>query len=271
LSTVIRVLGLAEIETLLDWAATEGWNPGLDDARAFQAADPAGFIGAFEGETLVAGISVVAYDATFGFLGLYICHPDHRGRGLGRAVWNAGMAHLGERTIGLDGVPAQQPNYRRMGFSAHYDTLRMTGVLEHAPAQSSIIAPLVDISQLQALEQVCFPAERAAFLAAWIAPPHRTMVATRNGHVCGYMVVRRCRSGQKIGPLFAEDMGVALDLIGSVAGSASIDVPAPQTKTLASLAQKGLTSQFRTARMYRGPAPAMDLSKVFGVTTLELG
>lgn len=110
MSADIRVLDLAEIETLLDWADAEGWNPGLHDARAFQAADPGGFLGAFKGGKMVAGISVVAYDAQFGFLGLYICHPDHRGEGLGRAVWNAGMAYLGPRTIGLDGVPAQQSN-----------------------------------------------------------------------------------------------------------------------------------------------------------------
>ncbi|MCH5142005.1 hypothetical protein JMU72_14470, partial [Mammaliicoccus sciuri] len=72
----IRTLDLEQIRTLLDWAAAEGWNPGLDDARPFQLADPRGFLGAFVGDRMAAGISVVAYDRGFGFLGLYICHPD---------------------------------------------------------------------------------------------------------------------------------------------------------------------------------------------------
>ena len=105
MSRTIRRLDLAEIGTLLDWAAAEGWNPGLNDAVPFQAADPDGFFGAFVDGTMVAGIAAVAYDETFGFIGLYICHPDWRGQGHGKAVWDAGMAYLGTRTIGLDGVP----------------------------------------------------------------------------------------------------------------------------------------------------------------------
>ena len=31
-----------EVAPILDWAADEGWNPGLDDAAACHAADPAG-------------------------------------------------------------------------------------------------------------------------------------------------------------------------------------------------------------------------------------
>src|SRR5689334_19611717 len=115
MNRTIRRLTLGEIRTLLDWAGAEGWNPGLDDALPFQAADPQGFLGAFVDQQMVAGISAVAYDAHFGFIGLYICHPDWRGQGHGKAVWDAAIAYLGDRTIGLDGVPQQQANYAKMG------------------------------------------------------------------------------------------------------------------------------------------------------------
>ena len=84
----------------------EGWNPGLDDAggvstlrtrRASSARSSTG--------ELVAGISAVAYGDDFGFIGLYICRPDMRGKGHGKA--GLGRRHgaaLGQRTIGLDGV-----------------------------------------------------------------------------------------------------------------------------------------------------------------------
>src|SRR5687767_13477747 len=110
-SPKIRPLTLPEVETLVDWAAGEGWNPGRNDAAAFHAADPDGFLGGFVGGEMVSGISAVAYGADFGFIGLYICRPDMRGKGYGRAVWDAGMARLEGRTVGLDGVPAQQANY----------------------------------------------------------------------------------------------------------------------------------------------------------------
>ena len=42
--TEIRTLDEAEVRTVVDWAAAEGWNPGLHDARAFRVADPDGFL-----------------------------------------------------------------------------------------------------------------------------------------------------------------------------------------------------------------------------------
>ena len=58
----------------------------------------------------VASSAVVRYGPEYGFLGFYIVRPDQRGTGAGMAIWNAGMAHLGDQTVGLDGVPDQQAN-----------------------------------------------------------------------------------------------------------------------------------------------------------------
>ena len=38
-----RPMRRPELDLALDWAAAEGWNPGLRDADAFWAADPEGF------------------------------------------------------------------------------------------------------------------------------------------------------------------------------------------------------------------------------------
>ena len=58
----IQLMTLDEVELAVDWAAREGWNPGLDDARIFHATDPEGFfVGVLDGEP-IASISVVAYD-----------------------------------------------------------------------------------------------------------------------------------------------------------------------------------------------------------------
>src|SRR3712207_9059113 len=39
-----RPMRRPELDLALDWAAAEGWNPGLRDADAFWAADPEGFL-----------------------------------------------------------------------------------------------------------------------------------------------------------------------------------------------------------------------------------
>ena len=81
----------AEFSSAIEWAADEGWNPGLDDLAAFHAADPQGFLlGRLDGEP-VTSISVVRYGRDFGFLGFYIAKPGLRGEGYGWQTWQAGL------------------------------------------------------------------------------------------------------------------------------------------------------------------------------------
>jgi hypothetical protein len=50
-----------------------------------------------------------------------------------------------------------------------------------------------------------------------------------------------------------------------------LDVPEPNAAAVRLAEQLGLSPVFETARMYRGAAPEMDLSRIFGVTSFELG
>jgi hypothetical protein len=50
-----------------------------------------------------------------------------------------------------------------------------------------------------------------------------------------------------------------------------VDVPDANPGTKAFLAELDVTPMFETARMYTGRNPASELSKLFGVTTFELG
>jgi GNAT superfamily N-acetyltransferase len=270
MSRTIRNLELAEVATLLDWAAAEGWNPGLKDAVAFQAADPTGFFGAFVDGAMVAAISAVAYDAHFGFIGLYICHPDWRGQGHGRAVWDAGMSYLGGRTIGLDGVAEQQANYASMGFVPAYETVRMSGDLSATilGGRVRLTAAAEDIRQL---DRKCFPAERDGFLRHWLAPPNHCAVVEGPDGVSAFGVVRQCRDGCKIGPLFAADTHQALEIVETQSGLLHIDVPGTQAEWLAALSSRGFRDGFRTQRMYRGRRPEVHMPSIFGVSSLELG
>jgi GNAT superfamily N-acetyltransferase len=273
---VIRTLTLAEVERLLDWARAEGWNPGLADAAAFHATDPDGFFGCFVDGVLAAGISAVRYGSDFGFIGLYIAHPDFRGRGIGRRVWEAGMANLEGRTTGLDGVAEQQQNYRSMGFEPFYETVRWSGRLDGA-----VVAGVTDVTAdiLPAIiryDGEVFPQIREEFLSEWLKPPRLAKVLMKDGKIRGYGVSRKCHDGFKIGPLFAMGTTEAVTLLQSLVAETKgetvhIDVPAQQQGFSDYLAEAGFQKGFTTARMYRGLPPSAQTSDVFGVTTLELG
>src|SRR5204862_390885 len=102
---------------------------GLADDASFAAVDPGGFLVAeFSGEP-AATISCVNYSDSFAFLGFYIVRPDLRGRGYGLRIWNEAIAHASRRVIGLDGVVAQQGNYRKSGFAYAYANIRYGGVV----------------------------------------------------------------------------------------------------------------------------------------------
>ena len=277
--TELRVLDQSEIETLLGWAGEEGWNPGFEDAGAFQAADPDGFIGSFVGGRLAAGISAVAYDEDFGFIGLYLCRHDMRGKGHGRRVWDAGMKRLGDRVIGLDGVTARQAGYQSIGFSKDYETIRWSGLStgpDHQLIQSVRHPTKDDLPALAALDRLYFPACRPSFLEAWIGEHRIAYLAEGENGIDGYVVVRRCRDGYKIGPLFAASEEVASGLFQAALSVhpgevMHIDVPRHQQAFTRELNMLGFAPGFTTARMYRGKSPEIDLSGVYGVTTLELG
>ncbi len=71
----------------------------------------------WDGDEPVSAISMVKYNDAFAFLGLYIVRSRFRGKGYGKATWDAAMNTVTGYTIGLDGVVAQQPNYRKSGFA----------------------------------------------------------------------------------------------------------------------------------------------------------
>lgn len=283
MTITIRPLRAVEVSVLVDWASAEGWNPGTADASAFYSADPEGFIGAFADGQMVAGIAAVRYvlpserSRGFGFIGLYIVRPDQRGRGYGRAVWDAGLAHLEGCTIGLDGVVAQQDNYAGMGFERAYDTIRFSGRARVRPPNDPFVnfrtPKPKDLRGLVAYDRRFFPAMRERFLDAWLREPRLWHVATVNGRLVGCAALRPCHSGAKIGPLLADTHAIALGLFDSLAaewrGEIHIDAPLPNQAFVAGLEARGLTRGFETARMYRGPAPTIALP--YGVTTLELG
>ncbi|MEU6812507.1 GNAT family N-acetyltransferase [Streptomyces sp. NPDC046831] len=275
---VVSRATLEDWPVISGWAADEGWNPGLSDGPAFFAQDPEGFfLGRIGGEP-VSAVSVVNYGPAFAFLGCYLVRPDMRGRGHGLATWKTALGHAGHRTIGLDGVVAQQGNYRRSGFELAHRTVRFTG-----PAPAAGAAPGVrpvrpeDRDAVAAYDAACFPADRPRFLAHWLtAPGHHAVVRRAGPRIAGYAVIRPARDGARIGPLFADTAEDARALFSALTARAggrdvAIDVPETNAEGIALAEEAGLTPSFETARMYTGPVRRHARERVFGVTTLELG
>ena len=274
----IRQMTPADMMLAADWAADEGWNPGHADAPCFATVDSRGFlIGEIDGEP-AAIISNVNYGDDFAFLGFYIVRPDLRERGYGLAIWRAAIAYAGNRVIGLDGVVAQQDNYRKSGFALAHRNIRFGGtVAARGPVAKTVPLAEVPFALIEADDATVFPASRPAFLRAWIAAPgHRGRALVRDGKLAGWGVIRPCRRGFKIGPLVADDRASAEIVFDALVaesrgGEIFLDVPEPNREAVALAQARGLAPVFETARMYTGAVRPMRLDRMFGITTFELG
>ncbi|MCC9620616.1 N-acetyltransferase [Thalassospira sp. MA62] len=279
----IRRLKSYEFATAVDWAAKEGWNPGKADGEVFFNTDPQGFWGAFDKQDLAAVISSVQYSSDFAFVGFYICREDRRGSGLGYRLWQTALENTTARTVGLDGVVDQQDNYKKSGFELAQRNIRFGGVVPATSVDDSDLIDLKidDIAIVDAFEQTChlFAESRIDFLRGWIGNEHHIALGL-NGPmgIRGYGVLRPCRDGHKIGPLFAANKTDAQILFNALLARRAdqttkifLDVPEPNTDAMTLAADHGMTAEFETARMYKGPAPHLDLTMMFGVTSFELG
>ncbi len=276
----IRTMRREEMDIAVEWAAREGWNPGLHDADSFYAADPNGFLIGLLDDEPVAAISVVKYGSSFGFLGFYIVEPAHRGKGYGIQIWNAGLESLRGCNVGLDGVLAQQGNYRKSGFRFAYRNVRYEG---RGMGETSRPAGIVELSRvpfgsLEVYDRPFFPADRTQFLKSWIGQSgSRALGILRDGALAGYGVIRPCRLGCKIGPLFADHPDLAETLFTALASEAEpaapvyLDVPQVNPAAVHLAERQRMKIVFETARMYTGEPPRISLDRLFGVTTFELG
>ncbi|MBF0281810.1 MAG: GNAT family N-acetyltransferase [Zetaproteobacteria bacterium] len=276
----IRTMDRKEIDIAIEWATREGWNPGLHDADCYYAADSHGFLIGLLGDEPVATISVIKYGDSFGFLGFYIVKPEYRGKGYGIQIWNAGLQYLEGRNIGLDGVLAQQDNYKTSGFKMAYRNIRYEGIGGGNPHPGSEIVPLstLPFTTIDLYERQFFPANRSKFTKSWInQPDSHALGIMQNGKLAGYGVIRQCRSGYKIAPLFAESPELAeslfLALKSKVKPSESIYLDTPEINQAAvALANRyHMVVSFETVRMYTGERVDMLLNHIFGVTSFEIG
>lgn len=282
-SVAIVTMSPSQVPYAIQLAAAEGWNPGLHDAASFYSADPGGFLMAeLEGEP-VGCISAVSYPGGFGFIGLYIVEPEFRGRGVGRALWRQAMQRLDGVNIGLDGVVAMQEAYARSGFKLAYRNIRYAASRVPSPGSLPdgirlVPAKEVPFPDLMAYDRRFFPAAREPFLRAWLHQRDGSaLVALGSDGILGMGVIRRCRQGYKVGPLFADNAEIAKALLLTLAsqrlgeGPFILDVPEVNPAAVALAEEARMHVIFETARMYTGDPPLVDMAGTFGVTTFELG
>jgi GNAT superfamily N-acetyltransferase len=271
------------VKTLVKWAEKEGWNPGLHDAEVFWRTDPEGFYGYFRNGELIGGGSIVSYNKQFGFMGFFIVKPEYRSHGIGRKLWyqrrDTLLSRLNEgASVGMDGVVAMQPFYRKGGFEIAFRDERheKTGMTFDVNQHISAIQDQ-DMEAILAYDKDCFGFPRPQFLKPWLNLPNvRTFKYGDKGDLRGFAVIRKAVKGYKVCPLFANNKEIAEELykacLNAVPGEPLyLDIPMDNQDAVNLAKKYNTTYVFECARMYYGKAPDMAINKIFGITTFELG
>ena len=276
-------LDLSGLKTLMAWADAEGWNPGPKDAEVFFATDPEGYYGYYHNDELIAGGSIVSYDGSFGFMGLFIVKPEYRSAGIGKQLWHQRRDTLLSRlnedaAIGMDGVIAMQPFYNRGGFEIAFRDERYVRTGAAFEVHKNI-TPITQnhLDHVLAYDAVCFVFPRPQFMQPWLfLPGNKTFKYTDDKTIQGIAVVRKLISGYKIGPLFADNATIAEELykacLNAVQGEQLfIDIPVCNAAAVEMVNEYEAEYVFECARMYYGTPPKVDMNKTFGITSFELG
>jgi hypothetical protein len=187
------------------------------------------------------------------------------------------VAYLGGRNVGLDGVIAQRGNYKNSGFKPAYRNIRHQGEGGGAKPSGLVDLTSVTFDQIVRYDSTVFPAPRQSFLRRWINQPQGTAFGIIGEQKLeGYGVLRACRCGFKIGPLFADDPQIADALFQGLAFRAPhqpifLDTPEANPAAIELARRHGMKPAFETARMYTKDSPQGRIDRCFGVTTFELG
>ncbi|MGB1026153.1 MAG: GNAT family N-acetyltransferase [Rhodospirillaceae bacterium] len=293
----IDAMTRAEAQQLFDWAAAEGWNPGLADLDIAWATDPDAFIALRETATdaLAGGGTIFRHGPGYGFMGLFILRSDLRRQGLGQRLWHWRRDRLLARlesgaTIGMDGVFEMAAFYERGGFAPVYRDLRFQGLVPTSVSSSGPLEdPVValgpgDLAAIEALDRRCFPCPRTDFLARWLGQPGAVLRGIRadasegatGDALAAFGMTRPCRNGVKVGPLYAETPDQAEAILRALmaeTGGLQMQWDLPEANPAAvALAHKiGFEEVFGCVRQYHGPAPDIALGQLYGVTSLEFG
>ena len=272
-----------EIETVVSWAAEEGWNPGMNDAEVFWYTDPNGYYGVKKDNELVGSGSIVSYNGDYGFMGFFIMKPEHRSQGVGTELWQLRKERLQQRlkkgaTIGMDGVVEMQDFYAKGGFKLAYRDVRM-----EMKGEEYTISPNIrdlherDVSEVLLYDARCFGFPRERFTLNWISQEHAKCYMYSKDHALqGYAVIRKAVKGYKIGPLFADNIVAAEELLKACLTHAEgdqvfLDIPMKNEEALKLSKLYNMAECFECGRMYLGEEPDIPIEKIFGVTTFELG
>ena len=274
----IRRLTPDDIGTVLRLVALAGWNQTDRDVGRLLALEPRGCFAACVDGHVVGTTTTTTYGTDLAWVGMVLVDPEFRRKGIATALMETALEYLrgrGVRTIKLDATPVGRPVYERLGFEAETGLERWAGT-GSAPERHLEGFSLSSWDQISAIDRAAFGADRAALMQSIITdsgPP--ITVGGRQRGVGGYAFARPGGRAAYVGPVVADDAGVAgylLKIVAAGPGPVFIDIDPAFPAATELMRDLGFVRQRELLRMRLGPPiPLGPPPRAFAIAGPEVG
>ncbi len=262
----------ADAGAILALVRSAGWAYSLSDIERLMRVEPDGMLVAVNpsrGARDVVGCVYAPLWGRLGFIGLLLVRTDLRHRGLGARLLGAGLARLrsaGCTAVGLDSVPEAVSLYRRAGFVADWESLRLAIDTASADPPSTRHAARevgdADMRTVLDLDLAGWGADRGRLLVELRREGAGVLaVAPSEGAPLAYCAMRRGLYGWRMGPWVAKPTGEGAEAARAVlawamgrAGGLPLTVGVPAyNRAAVEAVNRALAVRMRSCvRMYLG-------------------
>lgn len=278
--TELRVMTVEDIPAGLNLCRAAGWNQLYRDWAIFLKSSPEGSRVAVKDGKICGTVTTIRYEQKFSWIGMVLVDPSFRRQGIGLQLLRAAMDMLREEeTIKLDATPEGRLLYQQLGFTDEYGLSRMK---MHAPVNlpetDAEAMTEADLDSVYRYDQPVFGAVRKDLLNwQFGGAVHFAFVKKMNGQIAGYCMGRRGFNFSHIGPVVADNMQIAIELVSAAFKKCEgepviVDVPTSGRAWINWLQSLGFTEQRPFIRMYKGQNAYPGLpEKMFAICGPEFG
>lgn len=256
-----RTMKPADIAEGLKLCRKAKWNQLESDWQVFLQHSPeACMVATYEGQ-IVGTVTTIRYQDSFSWIGMVLVDPDFRRQGIGQELLQKALQLLqSEETVKLDATPQGREVYLKLNFVDEYPLSRMNRIAAQElfyPTTARAIQK-EDLPLLIKFDSKIFGANRSSLLhCMWENAPEFAFLIEDGIEIKGYVMGRYGHDFIHIGPVLAENIGIARDLLTAVlnkcAGSpVIIDVLHDEHEWISWLGEIGFTEQRNFIRMFRG-------------------
>jgi GNAT superfamily N-acetyltransferase len=279
---VARPLHERDLDAALALSWEAGWNQVAADWKIFLELGSA--ICLTRDDRPIATAATLPYSGDFAWISMVLVTAAERRHGLARWLLRHCVDDLLSRKLvpALDATPAGRTVYLGLGFQDSWTMHRLIVRTVRAPtvvqrAETVRTLETGDWPQVIAYDTAIFGADRSALLHRLADRlPRQALVAERAGRIAGFLLGRDGRVMSQLGPLAADDDGIAIALlaraIAEVRAPLTIDVPDHHSTLGSWLTTLGFTAERPYIRMIYGTNLAFDdNARHFAIAGPELG